>query len=63
MRVCVGILLIVKEKYGYARDIHCVRLIEPTGKAFDRNAIAKKTELILLLLLRLSIIYDALCVI
>jgi hypothetical protein len=30
----------VKKKYGYARDIHCARLIESTGKAFDRNAFA-----------------------
>jgi hypothetical protein len=29
-----------KKEYAYARDIYCVRLIEPTGKAFDRNAIA-----------------------
>ncbi len=34
-------LLLGKKTYASARDISRVRLIEPTGKAFDKNAIAR----------------------
>ncbi len=53
----------VKKKYGYARDIHCARLIESTGKAFDRNAfaIADRADSSSSSFFPLSIIYDALC--